>query len=59
MLTMAKKLSLPAIPAYFVKDSVIHGRGLYAARDIRKGERILEYVGKRSPKLSLSAVEMN
>lgn len=47
---MPSKISLPEVPAYIVKNSVIHGRGLYAARDIRKGERILEYVGEKVTK---------
>ena len=30
-----------------VRDSHIHGRGVYAARRIRQGERIIEYRGER------------
>lgn len=30
-----------------VRDSAIHGRGVYASTDIKKGKRILEYVGER------------
>ncbi len=30
--------------------SKVHGRGLYAARDFRRGERIIEYGGIRVPK---------
>jgi len=30
-----------------VRDSLIHGRGVYAARRIQKGERIIEYRGER------------
>ena len=30
-----------------VRNSPIHGRGVYAARPISKGERIIEYVGER------------
>lgn len=30
-----------------VRDSAIHGRGVYARQDIKKGRRILEYVGER------------
>ncbi len=37
-------------PAYYVKNSAIHGRGLYASRDIRKGERVVEYVGEKVTK---------
>lgn len=29
-----------------VQRSGIHGRGVYAARDIKKGERIIEYTGR-------------
>jgi uncharacterized protein len=48
---MPSKIKLPETPAYFVKDSHIHGRGLYAAREIKVGERILEYVGERVTKV--------
>ena len=34
-------------PLYVVRDSHIHGRGVFAARRIRKGTRILEYIGER------------
>lgn len=37
----------PANPYVTVKNSKIHGRGVYAARRIRKGTRIIEYVGDR------------
>src|SRR5438034_7339552 len=30
-----------------VRSSGIHGRGVFAARPIRKGKRIIEYTGKR------------
>jgi len=30
-----------------VRNSLIHGRGVYAARRIRQGERIIEYRGER------------
>lgn len=33
---------------YAVRNSVIHGRGVFATRKIRKGKVILEYKGKRS-----------
>ena len=36
-----------ANPLYVVKRSKIHGRGVYAARRIRSGTRIIEYVGDR------------
>jgi SET domain-containing protein len=29
-----------------VRQSAIHGRGVYAARDLKKGERIIEYTGR-------------
>jgi SET domain-containing protein len=29
-----------------VRESAIHGRGVYASRPIRKGERIIEYTGE-------------
>ena len=34
-------------PLYVVRNSRIHGRGVFAARYIRKGTRILEYTGQR------------
>jgi SET domain-containing protein len=34
-------------PLYVVRNSHIHGRGVFAARYIRKGTRILEYTGER------------
>jgi SET domain-containing protein len=34
-------------PLYVVRNSTIHGRGVFAARYIRKGTRILEYRGER------------
>ena len=34
-------------PYDVVRNSRIHGRGVYAARRIRKGTRIIEYVGDR------------
>lgn len=36
--------------AYKVKSSKIHGNGVFAARDIAKGERILEYLGEKISK---------
>jgi hypothetical protein len=30
-----------------VRESKIHGRGVYAARKLTKGERIIEYTGRR------------
>jgi SET domain-containing protein len=34
-------------PKIVVKTSRIHGRGVYAARKLHKGERIIEYRGER------------
>lgn len=33
-------------PYYIVRNSKIHGKGVFAKRDIRKGTKILEYTGK-------------
>ena len=33
---------------YRVRNSIIHGRGVFAARKIRKGKTILEYRGERT-----------
>ncbi len=35
---------------YTVSQSSIHDRGVFAARDIRKGERIIEYTGEKITK---------
>jgi uncharacterized protein len=37
------------LPPLEVRDSNVHGRGVYAAAPIRKGKRILEYKGVRVP----------
>lgn len=34
-------------PLYAVRSSDIHGRGVFAARRIRRGTRIVEYTGER------------
>ncbi|MDP9200790.1 MAG: SET domain-containing protein-lysine N-methyltransferase [Gemmatimonadota bacterium] len=34
-------------PLYLVRNSRIHGRGVFAVRRIRKGTRIVEYTGER------------
>ena len=34
-------------PLYVVRTSTIHGRGVFAARRIRKGTKIVEYTGER------------
>ena len=30
-----------------VKKSKIHGSGVYASKEIRKGEKIIEYIGEK------------
>ncbi len=45
--TKSAKSSKPAKP-YEVRNSVIHGRGVFAIEEIRRGEQIIEYKGKRS-----------
>ena len=35
-----------ATPAYRVKNSPIHGRGVFASRKIRAGDLIMEYLGE-------------
>jgi len=42
----AAKAAAPARP-YVVRRSAIHGRGVFAARTIRKGADIIEYRGQR------------
>jgi uncharacterized protein len=37
----------PAKPRVTVRSSGIHGKGVFAAREIKKGERIIEYKGQR------------
>ena len=37
----------PSEPPFVVRRSPIQGRGVFATRTIAKGERIIEYVGKR------------
>jgi uncharacterized protein len=36
-----------ASPPLQVRNSVVHGRGVFATRKIEKGERIIEYLGER------------
>jgi hypothetical protein len=43
----ARAAGAAADPLYVVKRSKIHGRGVYAARRIRSGTRIVEYIGDR------------
>ncbi len=40
----------PRDPLYIVRSSSIHNRGVFAARDIVKGERIIEYRGEKITK---------
>src|ERR1700742_200867 len=37
----------PQPPPILVRDSSVHGRGVFATRAIKKGERIIEYLGDR------------
>jgi hypothetical protein len=41
---------IPADAPYEMRGSVIHGRGLYARRDIKRGERVVEYIGEKITK---------
>ncbi len=34
------------LPLYIVRNSKVHGKGVFARKDIPKGTRIIEYVGK-------------
>ncbi len=43
----AKATRKTAEPMFEVRRSKIHGRGVYATRRIRKGTRVVEYVGER------------
>jgi len=43
----AKKAPAKKKPAYAVRNSPIHGRGVFATRTIRKGADIVEYRGRR------------
>jgi uncharacterized protein len=43
------KLKKSKAPLIEVKESGIHGKGAYASQPIRKGRRIIEYVGERMP----------
>ena len=44
---MAPTKSLPAVPAFEIRRSRIQGRGGFATRRIKRGERIGEYTGER------------
>jgi hypothetical protein len=39
--------AVAATPPVLVRDSPVHGRGVFATRRIEKGERIIEYLGER------------
>lgn len=43
----AKKASLAASTLVEARDSKIHGRGVYAIAPIKKGTRVMEYLGER------------
>jgi SET domain-containing protein len=43
----AKKPSITNSPLVEARDSKIHGRGVYAVLPIKKGMRIMEYLGER------------
>ena len=43
----SKKKSTAADRPYRVRQSAIHGRGVFAARKIRKGTKIVQYKGER------------
>ncbi len=47
---MPSKLPDPTAPAYFIRESTVHGRGLYAARDLKCGDRVVEYLGEKITK---------
>lgn len=40
----------PSPPAFVVRESTIHGSGVFAARDIVAGEKIVEYRGEKITK---------
>jgi len=43
----AAKKTTPRSKKIVVRNSRIHGRGVYAARKIKEGERVIEYRGER------------
>ena len=47
-----RRVSMPLIQ---VRQSAVHGRGVFAVRPIRKGQRIIEYTGRRVPWKSIPA----
>jgi SET domain-containing protein len=38
---------MPRDKKFIVRASGVHGKGVFAARDLEKGERIIEYKGER------------
>jgi SET domain-containing protein len=38
---------MPRDKKFVVRASGVHGKGVFAARDLEKGERIIEYKGER------------
>lgn len=44
--TAAAPASASRSSKILVKNSPVHGRGVYAARDLKKGERVVEYKGE-------------
>jgi len=52
---------------YYLKKSKVHGTGIFAARDIKKGEKMIEYIGekitaeegKRREKISMEKAKQN
>ena len=49
ILPKRKAKTSPPRPVVEVRRSGVHGKGVYATTAIRKGERIIEYTGKRLP----------
>jgi uncharacterized protein len=47
---MSRKSEAPATPAFIVRKSSIHNEGVFAAREVAKGERIIEYKGEKISK---------
>ncbi|HJT80154.1 MAG TPA: SET domain-containing protein-lysine N-methyltransferase [Chthoniobacterales bacterium] len=45
----SKRRGASSAPPIEVRESGIHGKGAFAAQRIRKGRRIIEYVGERMP----------
>ncbi|MGA3157063.1 MAG: SET domain-containing protein-lysine N-methyltransferase [Steroidobacteraceae bacterium] len=43
----ARKAAKASAPLYRVRRSRVHGQGVFAARRIRKGTRVVEYLGER------------